>query len=189
MASIHILNKDGTVATMAAIPIFKKDRTQATLAVVRDEGKHGQETGYFWDWLYILLISLPASLLGATLASDASYWLTAAPVCANASEWLLGIGLATGVVAAADGLIRYVRMGQLRPSKTSWIHVIGNLLALLLSASNLIYRLNEVPSRAVVPFGITLTATAVCVLIAVAYLGKELPPDLADHDGEDWDLL
>ena len=214
MATIEILMKDNTKATMAAVPvhilprarmaavpILPKEKANVRLAAVRHEearGKteaHGQTTVpfpeplYVWDSLYILLVSLPATLLGAALACDGLYWLTAAPICSQASEWLLGAGLATGVVAAADGLIRYVRMGQLRPSKTCWVHVVGNLLALLLSTSNLIYRLNEVPSRAVVPFGITLTATAVCVLIAVAYLGKELPPDLADDDGDDWDLL
>ena len=57
------------------------------------------------------------------------------------------------------------------------MHVTGNLLALLLSASNLVHRLNEDATSAVVPAGITLTAIVVCLLIVTAYLGRGFVSD------------
>jgi uncharacterized membrane protein len=141
------------------------------------------------DSLYISLVPLPAALLTAALISDGLYWFTAAAVCAHASEWLLSAGLASGAVAAADGLIRYVSVGGVRPSKACWIHAGGNLLALLLSGFNLIYRLSMDPSGAVVPAGTTLTAIVVCLLIATAYLGRSLAPDVPVADDDDRDLF
>jgi uncharacterized membrane protein len=146
-------------------------------------------TLHAWDSLYISLIPLPAALLGAALVGDVLYWVTAAAIYARASEWLLAAGLGTGALAAAEGTIRYVAGGSVRPSRACWIHVIGNLLALLLSASNLVYRLNEDATDAVVPAGITLTAIVVCLLIVTAFLGRGLVSDAPDDEADDWDLL
>ncbi|HEY4037218.1 MAG TPA: DUF2231 domain-containing protein [Burkholderiaceae bacterium] len=126
-----------------------------------------------WDSLYISLVPLPATFLIATLISDTLYWTTATPLWSHLSEWLLGAGLATGAFAAADGLIRYVASDRIRPTRICWIHVVGNMLALLLSLSNLVYRLNEEPGRAVVPAGIGLTTIVVCLLLFTARLGRD----------------
>jgi uncharacterized membrane protein len=142
-----------------------------------------------WESLCIALVPLPAGLLGAALLSDGLYWLTGAAVCALASEWLLGAGLATGLIAAANGLIRYLSAGSVRLSKRYWMHVGGTALALLLSASNLIYRLNADPAGAVLPAGIALTAIVVCLLIVAGYLGRVLGPRALAEDGDDWEFL
>jgi uncharacterized membrane protein len=97
--------------------------------------------------------------------------------------------LGSGALAAAEGMIRYVAGGSVRPSRARWIHVIGNLLALLLSASNLIYRLNEDATKAVLPTGITLTAIVVCLLMVTAYLGRGLVSDASIDEADDWDVL
>jgi uncharacterized membrane protein len=141
------------------------------------------------DSLYISLVPLPAALLGAALIGDVLYWITAAAPYARASEWLLAGGLGSGALAAAEGMIRYVAAGSVRPSRVRWIHVIGNLLALLLSASNLIYRLNEDATKAVLPAGITLTAIVVCLLMVTAYLGRGLVSDASIDEADDWDVL
>jgi uncharacterized membrane protein len=135
-----------------------------------------------WDSLYISLVPLPTVLLIAVLISDSLYWATGSPSFSRASEWLLGAGLTTGVIAAADGLIRYVSVGCIRLSRTCWMHVVGDMLALVLSLSNLIYRLNEDGAGAVVPTGISLTAIVLCLLFATAGLGGGIGIDT--HDGE-----
>ncbi len=141
------------------------------------------------DSLYFSLVPLPAVLLGAALVSDVLYWLTAAAIYARASEWLLAAGLSSGALAAAEGLIRYVAAGGVRPSRACWMHVTGNLLALLFSASNLVYRLNQDATSAVVPAGITLTAIVVCLLIVTAYLGRGPVSDAPFDEADDWDLI
>lgn len=142
-----------------------------------------------WDSLYISLVPLPAAFLIATLISDTLYWATASSAWSRLSEWLLGAGLATGAFAAADGLIRYIASGRIRPSRICWIHVVGNMLALLLSLSNLVYRLNEDPGHALVPAGISLTAIVVCLLLFTARLGRDLSAGESADDVEDHDLM
>jgi uncharacterized membrane protein len=142
-----------------------------------------------WDSLYVSLVPLPAALLGAALLGDVLYWVTATSLYARASEWLLAAGLATGALSAAEGLVRYVAAGRIRPSRASWMHVIGNVLALLLTASNLAYRLNQDAARAVVPAGITLTAIVVCLLIATACAERGLVAHPTIDDRDEWDLL
>jgi len=144
-----------------------------------------QERNDDWDSLYISLVPLPASFLLATLLSDCAYWATANAFWSNLSEWLLGGGLATGAIAAADGLIRYLSGGGIRPSRTCWLHVSGNLLALLLSLSNLVYRVNEDSGLAVVPAGISLTAVVVALLFFTAHLGRDVPVANASDESDD----
>jgi uncharacterized membrane protein len=141
------------------------------------------------DSLYISLVSLPTALLLAVLVSDVLYWATTSTFFSQASEWLLGAGLATGVIAAADGLIRYISAGRIRPSRACWVHVAGNVLALLLSLSNLVYRLNEYSGQAVIPAGICLTAIVVSLLYMTARLGRETVSDAHDDDLDDQELF
>jgi len=141
-----------------------------------------------WESLRIKLIPLPAALLGAALLSDGLYCFTGDAVCARASEWLLGAGLATGAIAGVNGLIRYLSVRAFRPSARYWMHVVGSVLALLVAASNLIYRLSQGPTGAVFPAGITLTAIVMCLLLVAAYLGRAFAPRVPTDD-DDWNLL
>jgi uncharacterized membrane protein len=143
------------------------------MAAIGEDRRVAANSGGF-DRLYVSLVPLPAACMVATLASDLLYWSTGAAFWLHASECLLGAGLATGAFAAADGLMRYISAGRIRPSRICWLHVVSNVLALLLSLTNLIYRLNEEPRRAVVPAGIGLTAIVVCLLLFTARLGRDI---------------
>jgi len=142
-----------------------------------------------WDSLYFALVPLPAAFMSATLVSDILYWITAHALWAHASEWLLGAGLASGAFAAADGLIRYVASGGIRPSRVCWMHVVGNMLALLLTLSNLVYRLNEDTGHAVVPAGIGLTAIVACLVFFTAQLGSEYAAESATRSPDEGEAL
>jgi uncharacterized membrane protein len=157
------------------------------MSVIRYEDE--EPTMRALDSLYISLVPLPAALLGAALAGDLLFWITGHALYARASEWLLAAGLASGALSAAEGVVRYAAAGSVRPSRACWIHVIGNVLSLLLTATNLIYRLNEDAARAVLPAGITMTAIVVGLLIATASLGRGFVPDPPDPRGDEWDLL
>ncbi len=142
-----------------------------------------------WDTLYVTLVPLPTALVFAVLVSDTLFWLTGTALFSQASVWLLGAALTSGLVAAADGLMRYVSVGCLRPSKTCLLHVVSNLLALSLSLSNLIYRLNEDPARSVVPAGICLTAAVLLLLIGAARLGRGIANGVPHDDLDDPELI
>ena len=69
------------------------------------------------------------------------------------------------------------------------MHVVGNMLALLLSLSNLVYRLNEDRGQAVLPAGISLTAIVVCLLLFTARLGRDIARNDPAADLDDPDLI
>ena len=140
------------------------------------------------DSFHISLMLFPA-LLVTVLASDVLYWVAGASFYARASEWALAAGLASGVFSAAEWLIRYIAAGSIRPSRACWIHVTGKLLAMLLTAANLIYRLNDDAPRAIVPTGIALTAIVLGLLIATAYLGRAFASEAPAEGCDDWDLV
>ncbi|HEX4585890.1 MAG TPA: DUF2231 domain-containing protein [Burkholderiaceae bacterium] len=144
-----------------------------------------------WDSLYVSLVPLPAAFIVATLVSDVLYCAVGGAFWSLTSEWLLGAGLATGAFAAADGLIRYIASGGIQPSRICWTHVTGNVLASVLSLSNLVYRLNEERDHAVVPAGIALTAIAVCLLLLTAQLNRDMAmqggTDELDESEPIWD--
>jgi uncharacterized membrane protein len=140
------------------------------------------------DSLHISLVPLPAALLGAALVSDGAYLFTGDAVCAVVSEWLLGAGLVLGAMPAADWLIRYLSVRG-RPSRPRRMHVGGTLLALLLSVANLAWRLAGDPGGAVLPAGIGLSATVVCLLIWTARLGRRLAPRVSRGQVDDGELL
>jgi uncharacterized membrane protein len=137
------------------------------------------------DSLYLSLVPLPAAFFIATLVSDVWFWRTGAALWWDASEWLLAAGLATGAYAAADGLILYVAEGGIRSSRVGWIHVVGSMLSLLLSVSNLVYRLNLDQGRTVVPTGICLTAIVVCLLLLTARAGCDTPAAVVADPADD----
>jgi uncharacterized membrane protein len=143
---------------------------------------------YTGDSLHISLVPLPAALLVAALGSDGLYWLTADAVCARASEWLLGAGLALGSMAAAEWLIRYLSV-RMRPSRARRMHVGGTLLALLLSAAGLVCRLTADPGGAMMQAGIGLSAIVVCLLVWTALLGRRLAPRVLGGQSDDDELL
>jgi uncharacterized membrane protein len=153
--------------------------------LIMNEGRRKDAEADGWDSLYVSLVPMPAAFMLATLMSDCLYWVTGVRFWSSASEWLLGTGLATGAIAAAQALVLYVSLGRLRPSRTCWMHVVGHLLALLLSLSNLVYRLNEDVGQAVVPAGIGLTAIAVFLLLFTARLGRDVAPEVPWDDGDD----
>jgi uncharacterized membrane protein len=159
------------------------------MSAVQYEHRNEDLVACAWNTLYIALISLSPVLLSAVLISDGLYWLTAATICARVSEWLLGAGSGTGLMAAADGLIRHVRMGGGHRTKIRWMLVIGKVVSLLLSMCNLTYRLIEGAGSSIVPAGIALTGTVVCLLIATAGPGVRLSPEAAHDDPDDGDLF
>ena len=156
------------------------------MSFIEDSWTNDEATG--WDALHGSLIPLPAAFMLATLVSDALYWLTAVTFWPRASEWLLGAALATGAIAAAQALILYVSLGRLRPSKTIWLNVMANLSALLLSMSNLVFRLIEEAGRAATPAGIFLTAAALFLLLLPVRLGRDAAANVQWDDGEDGEI-
>jgi len=137
------------------------------------------------DASYVSLVPLSTALLFVALVSDCVYWSNGRAIFFQASEWLLGIWLATGLVGAADALIHYIGAGFVRLSRSCWSHVAGTALTLLLSLSNLAYRLIEGGGHVLAPVGIGLTGTVLCVIFAAAGLDRRAAADAPEEDIDD----
>ena len=123
--------------------------------------------------LHPLLVTLPIGFLVGALLSDLGFFGTSDPFWVRASEWLIGAGLGTGALAAIAGLIDFAASERIRSLSIVWYHLIGNVIALVLSAISLYFRLS---SEAPVVSGTQLLLSILVVVIfaVTGWLGGEL---------------
>ncbi len=123
--------------------------------------------------LHPLLVTLPIGFLIGSFLSDLAFYSTADGFWARASAWLIGAGLATGLLAVVTGLVDFFGSTRIRALTAAWVHFIGNAFALILTAVNLYSRtggaLTEVTATQM------LLSTLVVLIFAVTgWLGGEL---------------
>ncbi len=120
-----------------------------------------------------LLVTFPIAFLTAALPTDLAYWFTEDAFWAKVSVWLIGAGIVTGLIAAVTGLLDFLRIERVRQHSAGWLHMSGNVVALLLSSVNLAVRLAD-PAAAVVPIGLILSAIVATLLGVTGWYGAEL---------------
>lgn len=89
--------------------------------------------------LHPLSVIFPIAFLSGALGSDVGYWFTEDPFWARASLWLIGAGLAGGVVAAIIGMSDFLRIERVRKRTAGWAHMVLNVTLLVLTAVNFSY--------------------------------------------------
>jgi uncharacterized membrane protein len=75
-----------------------------------------------------------------------------------------------GLVAALAGFTDFFGSGQIRALKAVWRHMIGNLLAVTLSAVNFWIHFQHGSSN----LGLTLSAIVVLILLYTGWMGWEM---------------
>ncbi len=120
-----------------------------------------------------MLIPFPIAFFIGVLATDLGYWWTADPFWARGSLWLVGAGLATGLLAAVIGLVDFLTIGRAREHSTGWIHFLGNTTVLVLAFVSLRLRWSD-PVAAVLPWGLSLSTLVGVILVVTGWLGGEL---------------
>lgn len=123
--------------------------------------------------LHPLIVTFPIAFLIAALGSDLGYWLQKDPFWAQASLWLLGAGLAGGVVAAITGMLDFLRIDRVRKRTAGWAHMILNVVSLVLTTVNFVLRLGD-PAQAILPVGIIISAIVATLLGLSGWYGAEL---------------
>ena len=123
--------------------------------------------------LHPLLIPFPIAFLVAALLTDIAYVQSNDALWAYASFWLIGAGIVTALIAALAGFIDFFGERRIRQLKRAWYHMIGNLLAVILSIVNFIVHSRD-GAAAVVPLGISLSAIVVLLLLFNGWMGGEL---------------
>ncbi|MFD0776426.1 DUF2231 domain-containing protein [Streptomonospora algeriensis] len=120
-----------------------------------------------------MLVPLPIGLVIAALAADVGYWIDGSRAWALAAVWLVGGGFASGLVAAASGLVDYLSVRRIREHRAALLHGIANGVVLVLLAVTFLLRLPD-PEGGVLPWGLLLTALSSAALGYSGWLGGEL---------------
>ena len=120
-----------------------------------------------------MLVPFPIACFVGTLLSDLAYWRTGNVMWTNFSSWLLTAGLVMGGLAALAGLIDFLGSPRVRSRGPAWPHMLGNILALLLSLVNVFVHSRD-GWTSVVPTGLILSAVVVLILLVTGWLGWSL---------------
>ena len=106
-----------------------------------------------------MVVPFPLAALVGALITDIVFQASGDAFWATASFWLLGFGVAMGLLAGLLGFIDFITLPPAR-SRTGWTHFIGNLLAVLVSAVNCWLRLGD-HAAAIMPTGLVLSVIVV----------------------------
>ena len=117
-----------------------------------------------------LLSPFPIVCFIGTLLTDITYWQTAEMMWADFSAWLVTVGLIMGVLAFIAGLIDFLGDPGVRRQTSARTHLIGSVILLILAALNMFIHTHDAWTS-VVPWGLTLSAIVVVVLLVTEWTG------------------
>ncbi|WP_404785130.1 DUF2231 domain-containing protein [Altericista sp. CCNU0014] len=123
--------------------------------------------------LHPLLVTFPVAFLVGAAATDIGFWSSNDAFWARASLWLIGAGFITGIVAALTGILDFLKIDRVRKRSAGWVHLFGNVAALLITLVNWILRYSN-PVEAVIPQGIVLSILVSVILGVTGWYGGEL---------------
>ena len=123
--------------------------------------------------LHPMLIPFPVAFLVSTFACDLVFWRTGNAAWSTAALYLLGAALVMAALAAVAGLTDFLGESRIRDLSAAWHHMIGNVVAVLLSLWNW-YRRYELGDSAVVPTGLLISLVVVLILLYTGWRGWEM---------------
>ena len=122
--------------------------------------------------IHPMLVPFPIVCFVGAFVADLLYVMNGEPGWATASNWLLGVGLATAALAALAGLTDYMGDARIRALGDALKHMIANVSAVALEAVNLMLRLGD-PGN-IGSIGIYLSGLVVLILLYSGWKGGEL---------------
>jgi len=120
--------------------------------------------------IHPMLVPFPIACFVGTLLTDLTYWRTAEMMWADFSAWLVTVGVIMGFLTAIAGLTDFLANPRIRAQSPAWPHLLGNLLALVLSVINMLVHTRDAWTS-IVPTGLILSAVVVVILIFTGWLG------------------
>ena len=123
--------------------------------------------------LHPLLVTFPIAFLSGAAGADLGYWITHDPFWARAAIWLIGAGFISGLVAAVVGMSDFLRIDRVRKRSAGWIHMTGNITAMVLTSINWALRWNNVEG-AIFPIGLIISTIVASLLAIGGWFGAEL---------------
>ena len=123
--------------------------------------------------LHPMAVPFPIACFTGALATDIAFASSGNPFWAEASPWLLGVGVVMALLAAVGGFIDFLGDARIRALPAARRHMIGNLVLVVLEAFNCFTRLGD-SADAVVPLGVALSALGVVLLLFNGWQGWEM---------------
>lgn len=123
--------------------------------------------------IHPMLVAFPIAFFVGAFAADIAYWQTGDAFFARGAVWLIGAGLVMAALAALAGLTDFLGSKAIRALRPAWLHMVGNVLAVMLEAINLLVRQRD-PAAAVVPTGIGLSLLVTLLLLFTGWMGWEM---------------
>jgi uncharacterized membrane protein len=123
--------------------------------------------------IHPMLIPFPIACFVLAFLSDLAFWKTSNDFWANASLWLLGIGLIMAALAAVMGLTDVLGDVRIRNLSAAWLHAGGNVVAVVIQLYNW-YSRYEHGSAAIIPTGLILSFVVVLILLFTGWMGWEM---------------
>lgn len=128
----------------------------------------------FHHALHPILVDFPIAFLIGAFLTDMGYWWRTDIFWAQASVWLIGVGVLIGIAAAILGAIDFFTVVPEKAKRAGWIHFIANILALTLALLNLLLRLGDEPGQYIVFIGLILSLLTTLLLTIGGWFGGEL---------------
>ncbi len=130
--------------------------------------------------LHPMLVPFPIAFLVGTFAADLAYTGTSDPFWARGAFWLLAAALVMAALAAFAGFTDFLSERLIRERNAAWYHMVGNVLAVVLSLVNLFVRWINGLSEAY-PAVMWLSLVVVLLLVFNGWKGWEMV--YRDHVG------
>jgi uncharacterized membrane protein len=123
--------------------------------------------------LHPFIVPIPIACFMGVLLTDLAYWRSADMMWANFSAWLVTVGVIVGIVAALFGLVDFLVSREIRAQGPAWPHASGAIVVLILSTLNMFVHSRDAWTS-VVPWGLTLSALVVLILVFTVWMGRSL---------------
>ncbi len=123
--------------------------------------------------IHPMLVHFPIACFVGAFVTDLVYWRMPDVKWETFSVWLITAGLVMGGFAAVAGLIDFAGDRRIRALAPAWPHVLGNVVALLLSLINAFVHSRD-GYTAVVPTGVILSGLVVVVLLFTGWMGAQM---------------
>jgi len=124
--------------------------------------------------IHPMLIPFPVVFMVTALVTDLVFWSTGNANWATVSMWLLGAGVIMALVAALAGFTDFFADARIRDIGDAWQHMIGNLIAVVLTLINWYIRYRSGAAAGVFPWGIWISLVTVLLLLFNGWKGWEL---------------
>jgi len=123
--------------------------------------------------IHPMLVPFPIAFFTGAFLADLAFLAAGDPFWAEAAFWLLAAGLAGAAAAALAGLADFLGDRRIRALGDAWLHMIGNVAAVLIEAANLYVRLGD-PAAALPSPGAYLSGAAFLLLGFTGWKGGDL---------------